>query len=100
MFSQGRGSRVGAYRLQYADGTEQSLEIVLGRDVEDWSWPAVGAPPLPPAWEGEDPANPGRSLRLYTRTFVNPHPEREVTVIEFCSTLSNAGPFLVALTIE
>jgi hypothetical protein len=100
MYAQGFGRQVGTYRLHYSDGTEHSFPVQLGRDVEDWSWPPSSPGAMTPAWQTKDPSNPSQFLRLYAQTFVNPQPDREVSSLEFISTLSDAGPFLVALTIE
>jgi hypothetical protein len=39
-------------------------------------------------------------LYLYKSTRDNPHPDVELVSIDFCSSMSPATPFLVALTAE
>ena len=108
-YSDRDGTRIGAYRLRYGDGSEHALDIVYAHDLADWVGPA-GAPlgqandPVVLAWRGENPALPpgeaSRSLRLFRRTYQNPRPELEVVSIDFVSAVSQSAPFLVALTVE
>ncbi len=56
------------------------------------------------AWTGEDPTpasaeKPG-GLRLFCRTYPNPHPELEVQTVDFISAMTKCGPFLVGMTVE
>jgi WD40 repeat protein len=109
-YSTSEGATIGTYRLRYADGSEHVLDIVYGRDLAYWVGPADAklsegeAGQAEVAWTGEDPSRePGkepRSLRLFRRTYQNPHPEIEVARIDFDSAMSKCGPFLVAMTVE
>ena len=47
----------------------------------------------------EDEKN-GATLRLYLSTYENPHPDLQVTSIDFVSKMTQAAPFLVAMTVE
>jgi hypothetical protein len=108
--SEPKGTVIGYYRLSYGDGSERLLEIVYGRDVADWVGPSgiqlsggeAGRAEV--AWTGFDtaqgPAITPRNLRLFRRTYTNPHPEHEVQTIDFVSTLTHCAPFLVAVTVE
>jgi hypothetical protein len=42
--------------------------------------------------------NAGLHVRLFKTTWVNPMPEKEITSMDYISTMSNAAPFLVAVT--
>jgi WD40 repeat protein len=96
---------IGSYRLHYADGQAQELEIRYGRDVRDW-W--MGGDPKPPgrgsevAWTAPRPGAPAADdgLRLYRSTYSNPHPDVEVIHIDFLSNIRQSAPFLVAMTVE
>ena len=99
------GAQIGTYRLHYRDGGSADLPIVYGRDVRGWG--ATGGALAQPmeaavAWTGaSDLTRSGAAeARLYKRTYENPFPEREVVRITFESTMTSAGPFLVALTVE
>jgi len=104
------GNTIGTYRLHYAEGNEHPFDIIYGRDLRDWVGPAdvtlIGgdARQAVLAWKGDDPSRDAgaepRSLRLFRRTYTNPHPELEVQGIDFVSAVSKCGPFLVAMTVE
>jgi hypothetical protein len=91
---------IGGYRLKYADGTQHLFHITLDRDLSDWLGVQDVPEPLRLAWTAEDPAGLGSNLRLFMQTYENPYPERSVRAIDFFSTRSNTGPFLVAMTVE
>lgn len=95
------GTPIGSYIVHYADGKEQTIPIVYGEDVRDWSagsdsstelkrgtivWSATNKAPLP--------------VRLFETTWLNPNPETEITAIDYLSTLSESAPFLIAITAE
>jgi hypothetical protein len=100
--------------LYYQDGSRAEISIVAGRDVLDWWGPIYNteagdqrnttSPTTELAWTGSNPwirkRAPELSLRLYRSTFANPHPDREIASMDYVSTLSEAAPFLVGLTIE
>jgi hypothetical protein len=98
------GNSVGSYTVQYANGTSASIPLAYGRDFSDW-W--VGENSVEPsrafiAWTGDNKVakDSGRRVRLFEMVWTNPHPEDEVTAIDFASAKSTATPFCVAMTIE
>ena len=101
--------------LHYEDGSRGELEIIAGRDVLDWWGPIMTtgvaraerettSPLTELAWVGSNArlraAQPELSLRLYRSSFINPRPDLELTSIDYVSTLTDAAPFLVGLTVE
>jgi len=98
---------IGSYVLHYADGTQQELEIVYGLDLRDW-WhggrgdPSAEVTRAQAAWTGTNPVADRyhATVRLFLRTYENPHPDVEVVSIDFVSKLTAAAPFLVAMTVE
>jgi hypothetical protein len=44
--------------------------------------------------------NPGIKVRLFTTTWSNPHPEKEVATLDMLSAGTACDPFLVAVTLE
>ena len=42
----------------------------------------------------------GSTLRLYLSSYENPRPDVEVVSIDYVSAMTQAAPFLVAMTIE
>jgi hypothetical protein len=95
------GTRVATYVVHFADGHEETIPVVYGEDVRDWN-------------AGGDPSNKltrGRivwravndahfSVRLFETTWVNPYVGSEVASIDYISGMSEAAPFLLAITVE
>ena len=93
------GTVVGYYGLRYADGSDSRLPIVYGEDVRDWwvgSDKTVELKNAQVAWQGR--TSNGSEVRVYLRTWENPHPDREVATVEFISAMSYCAPFLLAVT--
>ena len=97
------GTRIGEYRVRYADTTTQSIPIVYGQDVRNW-WAVDGRDTTHSAiaWTGSNPAAlaGGAALQLYVSIWQNPFPEKEVRSIDFVSTMTTAAPFCVAMSLE
>jgi hypothetical protein len=97
---------VGKYVIHYADKTKAEVEIVYGKDLVDWwAYPGKDAPTHSKiAWEGENEASKGfdAKIRLYTQTWTNPKPEKEIATIDFVAADVNqaCAPFCVAITAE
>jgi hypothetical protein len=105
------GVVIGQYLMHYSDGQTETCPIVYGQNVRDWwYYPATPkeAEQSHIAWTGNNQAAkswnpPGDSavtLRLYKTTWQNPHPDTEITAIDFVSAEKNSSPFLVAVTAE
>lgn len=108
------GTSVAKLVLHYADGSTQEVNIVAGEQVFDWWAPLFTtgldprmkkmAPGTEPAWTGSNSYlkkfAPDLSLCLYKSTFDNPQPAVAISKIDYVSTLTDACPFLVGLTIE
>jgi hypothetical protein len=103
-WSANEGAKLGEYIVHYADGQTRSAPILYQRNVVDW-WvrPENGLPTeAEEVWRGSNPAT--RSMGFVTHlikyTWENPLPEVEISTIDFVSDLIEAGPFLVAITVE
>jgi hypothetical protein len=96
---------VGRYVLHYADGQTAELPLVYGQDLRNW-WTVGGEPKEVPnaavVWTGNTPgaARNGETIRLWKRTYGNPRPEVEITLLDFVSAMAFPAPFVVAITIE
>jgi hypothetical protein len=99
------GARIGEYRMQYQDGSDDSLPLAFGQDVRDW-WIFDEGKPVTRGqvvWTG---ANPGserarRSIRLYLGVWQNPHPDRPVAQLDFVAEKDGpCAPFCFAITAE
>jgi len=99
-YDAGVGEVVGHYVLHYAGGAAAELPMVFGQDLEDW-W-VQGLPSANLVWNGNNiqASVAGFSIGLYKSTRENPRPELEITNIDFVSNMTDATPFLVALTVE
>jgi len=100
--------------LHYKDGSQTEIAVMAGQDVLDWWGPIYNtdggdernttSPGTELAWAGSNPwikkRAPEYSLRLYRSTFANPRPDLEISSIDYVSTLSEAAPFLLGLTID
>jgi len=101
-----RGTRVGSYRLHYVDESQIELPIVFGVDAGDWWHFPQASEPAPSSamvvWSGANASSElyGATLRLYLRTYDNPHPELEVSLLDLVSELTLGAPFVIAMTVE
>lgn len=95
--------------LHYDDKTQEAIEIKSGVHARDW-WGLVSEKTTGDttelAWTGSNPAikkfrnNDGAVLRIYRTTFGNPQPSKKIETVDYLSTMNQASPFLVALTLE
>ena len=103
-WSTDEGARLGEYVIHYVDGQTQRAPILYLRNTMDW-WVRPGDK-LPTeadqVWQGQNPSTRsfGFMTQLFKYTWENPLPEVEISTIDFVSDLIEAGPFLVALTVE
>jgi hypothetical protein len=107
-FSADPGSRIGAYVVHYRDGTTAEIPIRYGDDVLDW-WanPGAGSGPAQSqiVWTGHNEAasRSGVDIRLFMKTWINPHPERVIETLDMVTGDQPPGPnapspFLVGVT--
>jgi eukaryotic-like serine/threonine-protein kinase len=100
------GTVVGSYVWHFTDGTTHEEPIIYGRDLGD-SFMSNSERPADLergriAWVGDTPRareQNGR-VRLYLTAYANPRPELEISHIDFVSKMTQAAPFLVAMTVE
>ena len=98
------GTKVGEYRVHYADGEVGTIPIVYGQHVLDW-WFMEGDP-LPDdaevAWTGDNERTRdlGHSIQLYKYSWDNPRPEARIETLDFVSNEEESAPFLAAVTVE
>jgi hypothetical protein len=94
------GVQVAAYVAHYADGQQQEIPVLFGRDTGAWLLeedPADTAQPVV-AWR-HSPGG-GITLQLYVMTWENPRAGVPIASLDFVSKMSQAAPFLVAITAE
>jgi hypothetical protein len=98
------GTTIGHYRVRYEDRSTEEIPIVLGEDVR-CSWnldQSKAATRGRVVWTGMNvrTRSEGVTLRLYLSVWENPHPDKIVAQIDCVSTMTRAGPFCVAMTVE
>ena len=97
-----KGTTVGYYQLDYADNTSATLPIAGGEDVWHWMGPPKGLPQATVGWVGGSRGMRKKpvTVSLHVRKWTNPHPQKIVTHIDYVSTMTEAAPFCVAMTVE
>jgi hypothetical protein len=95
------GRRIGSYVIHYSNGQSRKVPIIFGVDLRDWRPQhdpgAQGNGPIA-AWRAQDDA--GRDVVLFATAWTNPLPDVQISSIDVVSTMTNAAPFLVAVTAE
>jgi hypothetical protein len=94
---------IGHYVVRFADGQTHEIPIVYGEDVRDWWTQAneIGQGSAEPVWSGANTTSPdGPMVSLYMTSWSNPRPDQTIETIDFSSTMENAAPFLVAITLH
>lgn len=103
------GTKIGTYIVRYEDKSSQEIPIVYGEDVRDWwDWDDSQATTNAKiAWTGKnEAASTFRAdreipIRLYLRSWMNPHPDKAIKSIDFVSTNDTiSAPFCVAISLE
>ena len=95
------GTQIGSYIIHYANGRKETLPIIFGEDVESWAATSDAPKTLKRAkgvWAAARPK--GGVVRLFDNTRENPHPEIEITSVDFVSALTHCPPFLIAITLD
>ena len=96
------GMQIGSYVIQYVNGRECEVPIVMGRDLADWFPKNSETHGYMVAWTGYNShtrAN-GHTIRLFKQTWENPFPKVPIRSFDFISKGTTAAPFLVAVTAE
>ena len=99
------GTRVGDYVVHYANHETQVIPIVYGKDLRNW-WTVPGEPfntqNSTLVWIGSNPVvqSQSKSLRMFKSAWENPVPDEEIISLDFLSAMSDAAPFLMAITAD
>lgn len=100
------GTRIGEYRIHFADRSSETIPIVYGIDVRDWWFRQDEAKTTRSkiVWEGEKELAKKYDcrLRLYLTTWTNPKPQTPVIAVDYCGRKQQtvAAPFCVAMTVQ
>lgn len=99
------GRQIGNFVIRYAGGKRRFAPILFGQDVGNWRTerndPRLKGPETV-AWmeTAESSTNEGSVHRLFVSTWENPLPEVEIEAIDYASFMTEAAPFLIAITLE
>jgi serine/threonine protein kinase len=95
LYSDGPGTRAGAYIFHFANGQTVEWPIIAFQNIGS----DAGATPLS---QGLSITTDGtnRKYNFYKATWENPFPDVEVTSVDFVSAMSRAAPRLFAMTVE
>lgn len=97
-WSTATGTRIASYNLHYSDGTVESVPVLYGNDLRDYTYePSDVTKTNGAAWSSLRGRYP---KRIFRSTWVNPKPSLEVKSLDFVSTGSRCYPFLLAITAE
>ncbi len=95
------GTQLGAYLIHYSNGQVNSIPIVYGDDVRDWWMGGGDMPAVNVVWTGINHAAPNDPrIGLCKTTWVNPLPSAKIDCIHYESAMTDAAPFLIAITVE
>ena len=92
-------TRIGCYKVRYANGATREIPIVYGKDVKDW-WHQIDPGSAEVAWSGQSTASSDIQVALYKTTWENPLPDVKIQSIDYCSAMTDSAPFLIAITAE
>jgi hypothetical protein len=87
--------------IRYADSQRVEVPIIYGNDLREWCFdydPVREIRGAVVAWTGRNAGQ--HPVRLYKATWENPWPEINVVSLDFVSAMTDAAPFLIALTAE
>jgi hypothetical protein len=99
------GRQVGNYVIRFANGQTRYVPIIYGQDVYDWYGRDTGQLDRSGAMLAWTEPWPSRGVthnarRLFLSTWINPLPDIEIQTMDYESTMGDAAPFLIGITLE
>ncbi len=90
------GEEVGTYTVRYEDGSREAIPILYRRNIGSWLEEPISID-QEIAWSGRTLS--GLDVRLSLLPWVNPHPQKVISSIEFASQGTDAAPAIFAVTL-
>jgi hypothetical protein len=99
------GKCIAYYWVHYVEGQSELIPLVFGEDVREWWMDRNAVSPVSRGWA----VNAGSAAAhrfghktplLYVGAWKNPHPENQVTSIDFFTAYAGSSAFCVAMTVE
>jgi tetratricopeptide (TPR) repeat protein len=97
VYREREGATIGSFVIHHADGFRSTYPLIYGQNTRDHNTKldqkdvAEGVGVYIPAKE---------SSRLFRNTWNNPRPDVQIESLDFVSSVTQAGPFLIAITAE
>ncbi len=90
-------TRIGAYKINYTDGTSATQPLEYGRQITAWTDTVIKTLILESVWRGRTKEN----LEVGVSVFVwqNPSPTKTIQTIEFSSAGVQSNPVLIGMTL-
>jgi len=95
MWTDSTGRRIGAYRINYADGTSVEVPLTYGVNVASWI-DRRSVQEANRVWNGRSKDN--QRVGFEKMQWDNPNPEKVIASIEMTSAGTEAGPVLLAIS--
>lgn len=94
---------VGQYIIHYEDGTSNTISIKYMESLRDWWFKPEDEMPgnATKAWTGLNDITEknGFQIALFNYTWENPTIDKTIKSIDYISTITNAAPFLIAISL-
>lgn len=95
---------VGQYIIQYEDGTSNIISLRYMDALRDWWFTREDEMPknATQAWTGLNDLTEkrGAQIALFNYTWVNPFSDKTIRSIDYISTMTEAAPFLIAISVS
>jgi hypothetical protein len=90
-------TRIGAYKINYADGSSVTQSLEYGRQITAWTDTLVKALTYEPVWRGKTKENLDVGVNVFV--WQNPNPTKVISSIEFSSLGLQSNPVLIGMTL-
>lgn len=91
-----RGKPVAEYLVEYADGTRESADVRMGRDITGW-WTPRDTPNSRAVYHGANDRCKDVGFNMFG--WANPHPEKAIKAVVLRS-VGNGAPIVIGLTLS
>ncbi len=96
-WSGGVKGKIGEYKIHYADGTETSIDLIRGQNIDEW-WGPSDLPQAVLAYKCKNLG--GAQVGVFSYPWNNPYPGKTIKTIDFISSKTDAIPICLAITGE
>ncbi len=90
-------TKIGAYIVEYTDGSTVNIPLEYGRNISAWTEPLVKTTIFDPVWQST--TKDGLAINLVVFTWKNPKPDLEIRRLTIESAGLQSNPTLIGLTL-